>query len=318
MKMDMQLIDNSFGNCFEAILANISYWKGRSYELMYINEWNFKFNLQNNSIQNRLGNSLDSYCDKRNAFNLYYGIKYTEYECLDLKNIIKILSEELLSKPITVRMDTFHCPWDKSYMKHHNKNHIFFINGLDYKQEFLYCTDPFYLIKDKAITFDNFIKGYSGRYGLFEIEEDRSEFIDGRKLLINILTSIIKNNIFDSIRSFAHELDKTVSFSDELEGFEEAWQTPLYSNVAAIENSRKRVPVLLLFIANKYNIKEVIDYSDEIRLISEKWDGIRGLILKMLMAENISEIKKRVINRFNEIAKYEELVANHLLNILKR
>ena len=311
MKISIPLLNTKFSDCFESVLANIAHWQERDYQLMYVNEWDFKF-----TSQNSLGNSLDTHRDKSNAFNSYYGIKYTEYDCPDFKELIAVLNEELKDKPITVRVDTYYCPWDKGYMKYHNKMHIYFVNGLDREQSFLYCTDPFYHIEDRMISYDSFVKGYTGRYGSFEIGSDKSRDVDGREILIKILTSTIENNIFDSIRHFAQMLDKTESLANELEGFNAAWQTPLYWNIVAIEKSRKRIPFLFLFIADQYNVTEVIDYLDEINLINEKWDGLAGLILKMLMTKDFSLIKDRIVDKLYEISEYEKSVANQLLDVL--
>lgn len=317
LKINIKPINYSFSNCFEAILANIAVWDKRNYELMYINEWNFKFNLLKEGVANRLGNSLNSFCDIRNTLYFYHGIKFTQYECLDFANLIDIINQQLLSKPITVRMDTFYCPWDKSYRKHHNVNHIFFINGIDNDRRTIFCTDPFYLIQDEKISFEDFAKGYNNQYGIFEFEDDNSKSMDGGRLIENILISLINNKTFEKIRFFAKELKKIKSLSNELEGFQEAWQAPLYYNIAGIANSRKRIPVLIVFIANNYNCKELISCSDELYSISLKWNSLKDLILKMFILDNISETKSRIVNNLEDIANREEEIAKKLLNICR-
>jgi len=253
----------------------------------------------------------------RGTLFFYHGIKFTQYECKNFQNLKEIINEQIMSCPITVRMDTFYCPWDKSYKKHHNKNHIFFINGIDYEQKRLYCTDPFYLIQDKKISFDNFINGYSNYYGLFEFEFDNSKSLDGRKIIQNLLISLFVNKTFDSIRLFAQELNKIISLSNELIGFHEAWQTPLYYNITAIANSRKRIPLLLLYIANNYNCNEFIDCIENFNSIILKWNSIKDLILKMFISDDFFELKKRLVIKLEDVANHEETVAKKLLDICK-
>ena len=315
MKIDINPIDYKFSNCFEAILANIAFWKNRNFELMYVNEWDFKYKLQNKDIANPLGNSLDSFCDKRNPLWHYHGIKFTQYESSSFDNLVEIIINQILIKPITVRIDTFFFSWDKSYNKHHNLNHIIFVNGIDIEKEILYCTDPFYRICDIEVSFDCFIKGYTGKYGIFEFENDISETIDGRIIIKNLVDSLFINKVFDSIRLFASELSKIETLSNELKGYKEGWQTPLYYNISEILNSRKRVPILLSFVAKKYNYREFIDFEKELYLISKKWDMLKDLILKMFILEDISEIRKRIVNKLNEIADNEEKVANSIFSL---
>ena len=318
MEIDMSLIEYRFENCFEAVLANMAHHVGRDYELMYINEWDFKVNFNDEIKHNYLGGALDSYRDKRGALCKYHGVCFIQHECPDFNSFLAVLKRELkLSKPVTVRMDTFYCPWDKSYQKHHNPIHIFFIKGVDESKKALYCTDAFYMIDHIEISFEDFLKGYSGQYGVFEINADISKEVNGMEILEEMTDRIIKNDIFSRMRLFTEKLSQTDSMASELYGYKEAWRTPLYYNFNHIEASRRRIPILFSYLINKYNVRHLEQAAEELKSLNEKWDGFNKLILKMLVSKNLLPIRDSVVQKLTDITLTEETIFNSILENLK-
>ena len=90
-------------NCFEAVFAGIAAWKNRHYELMYLNEWEFKFKLREKQSKNRLGNSLDTFISLSDPLYLYHGIRFLQYQCFDKEELLDILYHQLLNAPVTVK-----------------------------------------------------------------------------------------------------------------------------------------------------------------------------------------------------------------------
>ena len=316
MRVEIELINYHFCNCFEAVLANMAKWIGRDYELMYINEWDFSY-YPPKDLSNRLGRSLALHFDKRNALDRFYGIKYVEFTCDNFTEVLKLFKNELKSnsKFPLARLDTYFLPWDKSYGRVHNKIHIVFITDIDHENQILHIADPFYLIKDQAISFDEFQQSYSGKYGLFEIGRDNSGEVDGRELLRSVLSKLYEKDAFNLMRAFADDLAGSYSREVETHGFENMWETPLYFNIANIETSRKRIAPFLFHIADRYGFKGIYQSQEEINLLAPTWDGIKNSFIKLLMSDGNLHVK--LAQKIRGLADYEEKTANHLYRLLR-
>ena len=315
--LNIKIPKRIFHNCFEAVLGTIAFWKGRNYELIYLNVWDFKFNLPKAGTANRLGNSLMNFIDVNaimcKDLNLYYGIKYRSYKGGNFKDLINILSKQFLNSPVVVGFDTFYCPWDKSYQQNHNFTHVFLINGLDTEKKVLYCTDPFYKTIDYELSFENFLQGYTGYYGIFQFYKDKSKDLNIKELLYEAINLLFEKNIFEAIRNFAVEVNKFDSVVDEMNSCEENWQTPLFWNISLIVNNRKRISTLLMFLSDYFGFDDFKSVITDLHAIIQKWDLVKMLVLKLLAKKDISEIKAKLVILLYDIAAAEEVTAEKLI-----
>ena len=235
---------------------------------------------------------------------VHHGIKYAQYENPDFDDLLALIKENKYEVPLAVRIDTFYCPWDKSYQMHHNPTHVLFVNGINHEDTVI-CTDPFYRVENREMTCLDFSKGYSGMYGVFEFFDDNSDMIDGKELLKKKLKSLLNSNIFASMRRFAKAVAQLTSASNELQNYDNAWQAPLYWHMIRLVKSRKKIPYLLNYVVPA-------DFDS----ITMKWDMIQRFTLKMLVSKEFPDPKKRLVDLIYDAADLEEKAARGLLAVL--
>ena len=305
---------NLYVNCFEGVLASVALYLNRHYEWMYLNEWKFRFNPLPIGSRYRLGLALELHRDKVGPLIKFHGIRYRQYPCEDLDKLRDILKGNLAERmPIAVRADVYHCSWDKSFKKYHNPNHIFLINGLEEQTSHFICSDPFYQEWNRPVSVEEFVTMFTGQYGVFEITEDISFLIDGVKAFRDMLKSLYVEATFDAIRKLAEEVE-TADFAQEIQRNTAVWFTPFYRRMLEIAHSRSRLPRFVTFVAEQYKNTEMLRPLPLLEEISEGWQQVKDLTLKLLMNEN-QILQNRLAYKINNLANMEEIVVLTLLSI---
>lgn len=305
---------NVYADCFEGILASIALHLNRRYEWMYLNEWKFRFNPSPEGQCCRLGMALELYRDKVSPLMQFHGIHYCQFPCENLDRLRDILETELAERmPIAVRVDAYCCPWDKSFRKYHNPNHIFFVNGLQAQTNSFVCSDPFYREWDRLISADEFMTMYTGQYGVFDITEDVSSLSKGVKIFQEMLKSLYEEATFEAIRKLSEEI-KTADFTQEIEKDKAVWFAPVYRRMIEIANSRGRLPRFLMFVAEQYTRPELLCSLPLLEEICQEWQLVKGLTLKLLLTGK-SIFQNRLAYKIQKIAETEEKAALTILGI---
>ena len=306
---------NQYADCFEGVLASIAIHLNRHYEWMYFNEWKFRFNPPPIGTCYRLGVALELYRDKVGPLMRFHGIHYCQYPCENfdtLRNILETGLDE--GMPIAVRADAYCCPWDKSFRKYQNPNHIFFINGLEAKTNCFICSDPFYQEWDRSIPEKEFMAMYTGQYGVFNITEDVSSLADGVETFQEMLKSLCDEATFDAIWRFGEEIEIT-DFTQEIDNDKAVWFAPVYRRMIEIANSRRRLPRFVKFVAEQYIRPDLLYSLPLLEEICDEWQQVKDLTLKLLITGN-SIFQGRLAYKIKKIAETEEKAALTILSIL--
>ena len=305
---------NLYADCFEGALATIALHLNRHYEWMYLNEWKFRFNPSLVGEHYRLGLALELYRDKVSPLRKFHGIRYCQFPCENLEALRAVLESELdRSMPLAVRVDAYYCPWDKSFGKYHNSNHIFFVNGIQPQSDSFICSDPFYQEWDCLIEADKFMTMYTGQYGVFEITQDVSPFTDGVKIFREMLKSLFEEATFDAIQKLSEEI-KIADFTQEIENDKAVWFAPVYRRMIEIVNSRRRLPRFVRFVAEQYAGPELLYILPLLEGICQEWQSVKDLTLKLLLTGN-SLFQERLAYKIKKIAETEEKAALTILKI---
>lgn len=303
-----------YTDCFEGVMASAALYLNRRYEWMYLNEWRFRFELPPAGTRYRLGTALNLYRDKVGPLKEFHGIHYRQYPCEDLAILRNVLETKLAERmPITVRVDSYYCPWDKSFKKYHNANHIFMINGLENKTGNLICSDPFYHSWDKLVSIDEFALLYTGQYGVFEITEDISSATDGVNTFQKMLRSLYDEGAFEAIRNLAEEVG-SANFAQEINTDTDVWFAPVYRRMIEIANCRGRLNKLITYVAQQYDHPELLRPLPLLEIIGEGWRQAKDLTLKLLITGN-QIFQNRLACKIKNIADTEDKAAETLLSI---
>ncbi len=311
---------NDYAHCLDECMISVANYYRRNFILMYSQAWGFSF-VENFYQSNNTGYSLDT--DRGAIYELlclYHGVQVTfvnKPEAVQVKNII--INELNNNKPVGVSMDTYNYSWDPN--KNQHGKHWFLITGVDTQKELFYCTDPFFQKRDAILDFKDFIDGYLGIHFTFNLVKEEIAEYSWKDIINNTIDKISGRdqkgtNIFENMLKYADYVEKNTCLSNETSGNVRIVDMPVYVGLQAISRGRKQYALFLEDIAAKYHIRELYKIADKLKHASTKWDAVRGIMVKGIVASNESIIKGKLPPKIREIANFEKDTFNLMTNIV--
>ena len=305
-----QPLHNPKLNCSDDIIATIAKEENIDFELFLSESWGFQLlNNDNGLIGNRIrSNSRNNFDILKNA----HGITYKYVNLIFKTTYLKEVFDKY--KYISVCIDTYYCPWDKNYLTFHNPEHTVLIDEVDYKENIIYLTDPFYEKKHESISFSHFnnMVGYG-----WIISVDKTIKQIKRNHLKKLLWDNIKITELDilNIENLA-QIIGDIDIALEVDGYENIWHTPIIFSMGRLALGRLRYSVLLEYLNRKYSF----DVQDEIKMlenVADLWHVIRTILVKCSANKYDDEDAKRIQTIMLNILNIEKKACINLSKIYK-
>jgi hypothetical protein len=318
LKIDIEASGHKDGHdCLEDILAVLSHWLGRDYEMMFMDTWGF---IYYPPMQSKiLGSRIDT-GDFRVWENLHYyhGILANWRFNLTMEERFCTIRSELSKNcPVIMHTDGYYIPWIKIYQKFH-RDHTCLIIGID-EDDNLICLDPFWNTDINLLPKENFVLSDSTCTTIC-LEDEKVKQVWANDLEKAIKNLIGKNNrsCFDMLRSFSDDLYNLINLSDEIKGCEEwPYVAPLFMQLFKIGHSRTNFGSMLNYLGDRYDQSYLNIYAEKLKLLKDKWISvIRTLVLVSEAIDYKAELNY-CYDTLYEIADEEESIANDLYNKLK-
>ncbi|MCX7922796.1 MAG: BtrH N-terminal domain-containing protein [Clostridia bacterium] len=320
MKLDIIPKHDDIRNCYQDIIATVSEWRGRGHELMFADAWNFNFSPLESGSEGVIGERLGvGELDILPLLKRYYGISLNIHNVSTLEEILDIVRKELnRGYPSIIQIDSFWCPSDPGYGKHHFPHYCLVVDIDDLGSK-ICLVDPFYMKKDVHITFEEFAKG-KGICATFEFDDNFSSDVVWNEIVENAVVRVKglngANSIFDSMRKLAKEVLESMNLDAEVKGHEDA---PLSATLVARMNdvcrSRKQFARILSYLATRYDIGELVELTGKLEHAALRWSSIQGMLVKAFYTQERTNIIKRIAAKIEEAACDEESIADELLRI---
>lgn len=309
-----------FAHCLDECMISVANYFGLDFILMYSQAWGFSF-VEKFYQGKSIGYSLDA--DRGAIYellNLYHGTQVTFFNKTESDQVINIIINELnKNKPVGVSMDTYFYSWDPN--KNQHGRHWFLITGVDTEKELFYCTDPFFQKKDTLLEFRNFLDGYLGVYFTFNRNKVKIKEFNLKEIISKTIDKISGKNehhksIFENMLMCADYIENNISLENEKKENARIMDMPFYVSLQAISRGRKQYALFIEDIASKYNIQEFYEVAEKLKSASNKWDVIRGIMVKGIVLSNERIIKEKLPPKIRNIAKYEHDILDLMLRIV--
>lgn len=323
IKIDPMQVERVFGqrySCMDDIIATISKYYSRPYELMYIQSWNF--NLRNNDEKCILGEKIE--ISNFNRFQLlkkYHNISLEKHNFNDINELIFIIENELArNAPIAIHFDAFYCPWDNCQNVMHNQ-HMCLVVGIDLVNNTLLITDPYYLVKERVVSIDLISKA-SKFYYLIDVKDCAVQDYNYYELLNDLVLNLkVKNehkSIFSQIRQFADDILMYFDSRSNLIISEDIYNNKTFEHISNVIFGRGLFYTTLKYISRKENLMELFNLTDNFKIMISNWNTINSLFTKAFFEKNLRKYSDRLYKKIIEEADYEENTANCILEIINR
>lgn len=316
-KILLPIVVRQVYDCFDSIVVSVFEYMNWSYELLFCDEWKFKFDYEKYTRDHKLSDNMEIWRNHRwDYLEDYHGIKFENVEvkqCKDLKE--RIGQNLLLNKPVLVCLNAYYCSWLKEY----------YLKILDYHELIIVgITDDGYIIKDYQyavdgieISFEEFEK--SATTCRFIVKKEVEKKFDCKEKIKGMSMNLLSSNMIRDILRFADALSNEEDLINEIDGNKgPIYATPLLEDIQYIGRTREQVAALLLFLYEENDIVSLREIAEKLKMVGLKWGSIFGMICKVfcIKEERRSSIIKRIVLKIKEIALAEEKIANELLYIV--
>ncbi len=319
MFLDIKPVRNADYNCFDGIVASVAKYWNLDYIIMFLSVWGFRFESGKGKNTTSMGERLD-HGGKNNLIELlreYHGLNIECYYNSENSKILERIRAELSEgKPTAIGTDAFLCPWNPAYKKYHIP-HFYLVIGIDEKERELMCIDPFCTSNIERVPFDGFSSTVES-YLVFMPENKKTREFDWRTSLSETVVFAMENDeAFDAMRRFANEIQSLEDLSKESDGCADLYRTLLLLRIKQLSLDRYKFRELLAYLSEKYGVKEMADYAENMEHAAKMWDNVVMLMAKEILKSRKSTGIKRIADMVFEAADYEEKLALGILKLCR-
>ncbi|WP_035293167.1 BtrH N-terminal domain-containing protein [Brevibacillus laterosporus] len=317
--LDIDPLKNFEQNCIEDLVASITYWLGRNYELMFADSWDFGFDqskYEGQTLGSRLVLRPDNYMP---LLEKYHGLESKTLEASDRKETFELVRSELFCKrPVVVTMDSYWVPWDEKYQKENNP-HILIIVGIDLVTQHFYCTDPFFQKKGVVLPYNNFEQGCLNAITFFTVSEEKLHFDEIIEDIVEGLSHYMREGrAFVEMKKFAEAIVSSLDMQAEMFGYNEFSNVPLFLQLAEVANGRVKYAHMLSFLGERF-LPSLVFYAEELKKLGNGWNVVRGMLIKLYITNNNNpEVLEKIRAKIYNLSTEEERYTYRLLAEIRR
>jgi hypothetical protein len=315
--IDLILIREGYMYCEDIVIATIAKYYRRDYEMIYLDSWSFIYDKSEN--RPNLGfkfNTLN--VNKVSLLEKYYGIRQNYFNIGNLYEMKKIIFDELSkNNPTVVDLDVFCFEWcNKEERESHSQIPFIIVGYQDGNLQLLdvHTTGKVHLVKE-----DVFFQSVCKYIYTYEIVKDQ-EKIDVN-LCINYIVdkAIVKHNdfnMFDAIREFASYFENNFNFEYEyINNIDNNFfNTPFINRMKKVISSRGLFSKVFDLLYKYQKVDELINISNNFRILASKWNMILSLITKAYYTGSIEQQRSKIALKIREISDFEEKTYHAIRN----
>lgn len=268
------------GNCFDDVIATLDTLYQRGYKLMYANA--LKFEWAPPSPGATFGNRLYIGLSENHAMlGKFHGYTGHFHRRLSVEKGLPIVMEQIgKGQPVIVNIDTYYCPWDIHYQKHHFFLHVILITGTDPVTGDFVVVDPFFQLQDLRLTRQQFIDGL---LGLTTLEPIPGWRMDREQTIANISSSLRSHldRSTDHFQRFAEEIRHIDFELESVDGDSRFMASSLYLKLGSVQVARINYATLLEYLAETFNLPSLAACCVEVRRLGNPWGSLAGTLAKM-------------------------------------
>lgn len=293
-------------NCYEDILASLSRYWNREYQLCFLESWGFKYTYPSASI----GAGLDPQKGKLEKTAKEYCGVIVEWNKFSISDIENIKNEILKGQPVCIRIDKYNCPWSNCYHEKRGQHHCLIVGINEFLE--MFCADPFYDVCYEKLPKSDILEGCTD-YAVFRIQKQYYITQNWRELVKKLIHTIDRENVFEEMRSFAKQIGKINDFKGEHKYVDDPWFYPLFVKIRVLANGRKLASQSIQYISQKYEVSQLSLIGNMLEKCGNLWLNIHSLLMKECYKETTHKKTFKIAEeKIIEISYMEEEI---LLNI---
>lgn len=319
MILNIKAVQDKSMGCAEVLVVTVVSWWRRYHELMFVESWGFGYQPPEEEKPSILGHRISpAGGNLLELLRKYHGVELVPHDTKKATEVLEVVRRELTAgRPVFISIDSFWCPWDIGYLKHHNM-HGCLVVGLDGDETSLYCIDGYYIKDVGRLPIASFQHG-CGPCATFHICGEQALDIDWREVVVKAVFRLKGNtgsDAFEAMRSFAKEIENSLKLDAEGVGFENNfWDCPLLNQILSIGRGRVQFAGALRLLSKLNGVNGLLPLAERLEKIGWQWTAVRSMLIKEQMMPDPAVTIGTVVTKIKEAAVEEERIAGALLEI---
>jgi hypothetical protein len=318
MLLNIKALEDKSMDCAEVLVVTVVAWWGRNHELMFAESWGFHYQppvagepkILGNRINSRGGNLLE-------LLEQYHGVHLVPHDTKTAAVLDVVRRELAAGRPVIISIDSFWCPWDIGYLKHHNM-HGCLVVGLEDDETSLYCIDGYYIKDVGRLPMSSFKQG-CGPCATIAVSGEEKSDADWGEIVQNAVRRLSETDAFQEILAFAAEIESSLDLSAEGEGFENNfWDCPLIHQLLNIGRGRIQFANALRLLARRNQVNALLPLAERLEKVGWQWTTVRSMLIKEQMMPDPAVTISAVVGKIKEAVVEEESLARALLELCGR
>ena len=308
--------------CTYDCIATYAAHEGVPYETMYISALNKRFLWQSDL---GLGRSVKDEFFLEDSLNKNTALRLTKFSGSFDEARDSIIEKICKKNVISIYIRGRYCPWDWRYNEAIAGAHAFFLVHYDYSSKQFSCIDPYYNLPMEYIDLANVQKGYLA-YSEYSIDLGY-RYREPMILLEEQLNGIKTSGCLMSFNEMGKHLREGFNPHIEIHNFnphENYSMDELHDNIYLNMAMKCVTHNMLCFsvLLNKYEYwypflgKKFAMFAEEMKILSEKWEMTRFMLLKLIYAKNYVRISNAFSNRIDDLLKDEINLIDRILDLI--
>lgn len=298
-------------NCREDIFFTVAAHYKREYQLAFSEAFNFKYTPAEPGQSECMGARISTGNDNlQDLLEMYCGFKIFTLKADTVDEIYKTIREQLqLGYPTAISINTYWCPWSRSYQKV-NFGHTCLAIDIDSENK-ITCLDPIAGQVHFYLPYDDFKNGFA-YYSTFRFGLSRQNY-DYKEVLGTSVEKVFKYEIFNDMERFIEDFESQFNFEEEFKnGSADIWGALLFRNLTYISGSRFLYSQFINYINKVLQNSKLEQVEKEFQCVHNKWKVVISWLLKGYYTGNSEGIHKRALKSFKDILSMEKTI---LLNL---
>lgn len=294
--------------CDESILATVSVYFKRRYEMMFSEMWNFKLNIERKADSKISELVKTDYSYLPDLLEKYHGVRI-KIDIIEEKEVLLAINDNIKEGyPLCTYILGSCMPWAE---KHEEVIYFpFLIIGIDASN--VYCIDIHYTKKMVSFPISKFMEIYN-RLITFSIIKNEEKTIIWKTIIKSNINGLIQNNSFEAFRKLSkmvlEDFDINIENKIEIKGEEPAFCRILKE----LGRTRYLFSQTLGYFNNYHNAHIPTYVYENFCNLSSEWISVWGIVVKAFICKEkdfpVEKISKKILHAANtEEEVYEQLI----------
>lgn len=292
-------------DCYDGIIATICAANNRDFFMIFASKLFFRcISTNSHSVEGCF--SLYSYDYATQILEKVHGIQIVGRVFFSKEELFREIENEIKNKtPLSLKINTYQCPWSELYCKKHIEHEILVV-GIDIEADTLICLDPYLTKERQRLRLPTEQQMFEcKKYRLIDDHISPMGCLKILKRNLQICRELLREN-FTNLKKVMQNINGDDVSVEQMNNY------LLAMRLNTFQNNR----ICFLRMLDTLNLRYGFCFAYEIKLINEEINDVgklRTVIVKSIIKKTIQDKMSKIIDMIEGIYEEEKEIIESLL-----